>query len=448
VSGLWVHMSVAPAVAVSLERARSLVSDEVGLIRRVVLGEIDAEHPRLRIAHSRSARVRTPEAGWTTYHGTGAALDPGAAVIKAVGESIERYCGALYEPENLRLASFDELGEAAVDPATFTLFSPEQYLVPGCPYAPVSHTTPLRWVRGQSLINGCPTLVPAAYVYIPYAYATPGERSFRDQISTGLACALTRAQATYRALLEMVERDAFMLVWHHRVGVPELDLTETQDLKVSRLLEATTGMPATCRAFLLTLDIPIPVILVTFISDHPPLLALGLAADLCPIRALTRALEEACLTYVGVDRMIKDVSPETLRSSDRLTIEQQALAHAVLPELRQSCEFLSRSQARVRLADFPSPSGVDDELEAVQTVLRALSGVATDVVAVDVTTPDIDEVGFAVVRAVIPDLQPLDTNDQFRHLGGSRLRVLPARLDRLKLLADTRGLNPYPHPFP
>ena len=41
--------------------------------------------------------------------------------------------------------------------------------------------------------------------------------------SSGLACAATLEEAILVGLLELVERDAFMLVWHDRLSLPLLD---------------------------------------------------------------------------------------------------------------------------------------------------------------------------------------------------------------------------------
>jgi ribosomal protein S12 methylthiotransferase accessory factor len=71
-----------------------------------------------------------------------------------------------------------------------------------------------------------------------------------------------------------------------------------------------------------------------------------------------------------------------------------------------------------------------------------------DVIAVDLTTPDIDDVGFKVVRAVIPGLQPLDIDHRHRHLGGRRLAEVPWRMGLANAPVGEDAFNPHPHPFP
>jgi ribosomal protein S12 methylthiotransferase accessory factor len=65
----------------------------------------------------------------------------------------------------------------------------------------------------------------------------------------------------------------------------------------------------------------------------------------------------------------------------------------------------------------------------------------------DVTTPDVRELGFSVVRAVLPGYHPLALGFAFRARGGRRLYEVPQRLGH-KGITRERGENPIPHPYP
>jgi ribosomal protein S12 methylthiotransferase accessory factor YcaO len=58
-----------------------------------------------------------------------------------------------------------------------------------------------------------------------------------------------------------------------------------------------------------------------------------------------------------------------------------------------------------------------------------------EIVWAEVTTPDVTDFDFRVVRTVIPGMQPLDNDHRYRYLGGRRL-------------PRVKELNPDPHPFP
>jgi ribosomal protein S12 methylthiotransferase accessory factor len=132
---------------------------------------------------------------------------------------------------------------------------------------------------------------------------------------------------------------------------------------------------------------------------------------------------------------------------DCVDLRRHALAHALDPDLRSSVEFLTRPSEMVSLAELPDRSG-DSAVRNLRSVARELGDHGYDLVGLDLTTPDIDEVGFKVVRSVVPGLQPLDDDHTCRHLGGGRLYEVPYRLGLLPRPGVESDLNPDPHPFP
>ena len=59
---------------------------------------------------------------------------------------------------------------------------------------------------------------------------------------------------------------------------------------------------------------------------------------------------------------------------------------------------------------------------------RRLRARGLDVLVVDLTTPDVRELGFRVVRVLIPGLQPLHGDHRYPFLGGTRWSEVPFRL--------------------
>lgn len=440
-----------PTLAEVLARARRLVSDRVGIIAEVQFLEMAAEDPPVHQAQSTPANVAVLTGQRAMNRGAATSVDPQRAIIKAVGESVERYCSASYDQNLLPLASYEELNRPAVPPQHFALFSERQYATPGFPYAPLTPQTPVRWVEGYSLLTDRPIYVPAAFVYVPYWYDRSREPVFRDSISTGLACGPTLAAATYKAILEAVERDAFMIVWQNQLARSSIDLESVDDPFAQRLLRTIEGLPVRCHAVVLTLDIPIPVILAILTSESgsPPLTVIGLGTDLDPRRALVLALEEVCLGFCGIRRLADTHADHRLEADYRNVVDlvQHGLVHAVAPELQAAMEFLTASIRTVAIDELPDASSAN-AVASLRTVVEQLGAQGLDVIAVDLTQPDIDEVGFKVVRAVVPGLQPLDINHKYQHLGGRRLYEVPWQLGLISKPRSERDLNPYPHPFP
>jgi len=441
----------APTPEEGLVRARRIVSPRTGIVSDVTFHELAADDPLFYWATSHPGNV-VPIGGQPARNeGNAASVDPDRAVLKAVGESVERYCSALYDERELRLATYDELEGDAVPPERFVLFSERQYREPGFRFAPFTRETPVRWVRGDSLVHNRPTWVPAQFVYVPYRREPSREPPLRELISTGLAAGPTLASAAYRGMVEMIERDAFSIVWHNRLPRPHIDLESVGDPFAEELLRAFRGVPVRLHAVLLTLDLDVPVVLVvmTSESDRPPLTTIGIGADLSPRRALVLALEEAGLGFIAVRWLAAgtpDYRPEP-GYRDCVDLRRHALAHALDATLRPRIEFLTRPSETLALAELPDRSS-ESSVANLRVVASELGDKGFDVVGVDLTTPDVDEVGFKVVRSVVPGLQPLDDAHTCRHLGGRRLYELPYRLGLLPRPAAESDLNPDPHPFP
>jgi ribosomal protein S12 methylthiotransferase accessory factor len=184
-------------------------------------------------------------------------------------------------------------------------------------------------------------------------------------------------------------------------------------------------------------------------SEGPPWTVVATGASLGPQHALGLALEEACLALIGMGREIID--DPNYRSAedyaDVTTMRQHGRAHALDPRLRACSEFLTRPTEVVRLDDLHDPS-TGNPVTDLQAALERIRPHVSDVVGIDVTTPDVDDAGFKVVRVVVPELQRMDTDHRYLHLGGRRLYEVPHKLGRAASPAGESTLNLQPHPFP
>jgi ribosomal protein S12 methylthiotransferase accessory factor len=431
--------SHAPDTREALVRLSTVVSNRCGIVSEVIIPQLEAGDPKLSIAHACPARLDWLTGRDGVNEGSGASLDRDRAMVKALGESVERYCAA-FQPPDLPLLTADEIRQPALGPSDFALFSAEQFVHPGFPYVPFTSKTPTKWVTGQSLKDGRDVQVPAPFVYLPYT-RHPLEPRICPGISTGLAAGGSRIAATWSALCEVVERDAFMSVWLRRLATPELDLKTLPAGPERELLDILEAAGARCRVRWLTQDVEIPVFLVILEGDghrmpHAIVLAGG-AAHAQPRRALFLALEEACLSLYGMNRIAAKFGSK-VRSLDvaQLTsLALQSVAYATRPEFKSACAFLlEKPQSTVSL-DALTERFLPRRGDGPAAVLSTWAERAA---VVECTTPDVADIGVHVVRVLVPGLLPLNHNHAIRYLG--------AMEKRLGLSAAM--LNQHPHPFP
>src|SRR5581483_8593241 len=160
--------------------------------------------------------------------GGGSGLSLREARAAAIGEAVERYSASVVDLDACVVATARELGSQAVDPTRFALFSDSQYATPGFPYVRFDRDMRISWVAGVSLPDRAPAWLPAQLVHLA---GHENEPRICRTTSSGLACHATEEEATLRALLELLERDAFMITWRARISWPLLDSFEAPFLE-------------------------------------------------------------------------------------------------------------------------------------------------------------------------------------------------------------------------
>ena len=339
----------------------------------------------------------------------------------------------------------------AVNPEDFALFSEKQYAEPDFPFTPLTTTTPLRWDSAYSLTHDQPVLVPASFVYIPYFFNQSDEPTIHSPVSTGLACGPNFASAIYKGILEVIERDAFMIMWQNQLPCPRIDLSTVQDSFIQSFLNELSVLPADCHAYLVPSDIGVPMVMILLLNNSgaPPYTVIGMSADLNPYKALLLAVEEVFWGWLGMSRYAmaeEDYKPaEDYSNVD--TLIRHALAYTVDPGLFKSFEFLNHSGEKISMQDIQNKSD-ESMVNNIQHLVDELKKKELNVIVKDLTTVDVDEAGFKVIRAVVPGMQNLDINHTRRYLGGKRLYEVPCQMGLRNQPLTEEEVNPYPHMFP
>ncbi|MBB2909821.1 ribosomal protein S12 methylthiotransferase accessory factor [Streptosporangium becharense] len=413
-----------------------LVDPRTGIVREITELRIDDDDPRF--VHYLSEACSTEAMGFLKNFGNngGAATDRRRALAKAIGEAVERYCSACFSPGDLVTASYEELDRPATPPGSYALYRPEQYDAPGFPWRPFTPASRVSWTPGRSLVTGEEVLVPAAFVYVPYHYRS--ETPIGQPISTGLACGASAEEAALSALCEVVERDAFTLMWQGRRSLPRIRLDSLPD-SLSDLVRRFEAVGLVVHMVDIGTDIGCPSVMTIAEGFTPTSPALAFAAASHPDAevACHKSLEELAHT--------RKFSVQVMDYLPPVPVEVEAGHPAVdgqRAHLRYYCPQESKEYARFAWActdevDLDLSAGRDLSLAAL---VSAVAATGEDVVACDLTTPDVAELGLSVVRVVVPGLHPLHMGHSNRATGGRRLAAVPGWSPATD--------NPHPHPFP
>ncbi|HET8893110.1 MAG TPA: YcaO-like family protein, partial [Gaiellaceae bacterium] len=264
----------------------SLVSPYVGVVRGV--DEVLAQPSDIGLANvvceTGFAELLVGHGG--THLGAGSGTSR-AARAAAIAEAVERYSACWFDDVDAIVATAAELGERAVEPARFALFSERQHRARGFPYARFTGETRVAWVPAREGV-----LVPAQLVYLGWELR-PGEERIAHATSNGLACGPTFSDAALTGLLELIERDAFMITWNARLSWPLLEWPHNLRLtRFERRFVRPTGLQVSAVDLSAFWGVPCVLgVARSSVSGDAPF-GVGAGAALTVERAVEKAIDE------------------------------------------------------------------------------------------------------------------------------------------------------------
>ena len=157
---------------------------------------------------------------------------------------------------------------------------------------------------------------------LAYYHAPGGSRMrFVQESSNGCASGGALAEAVYYGLMEVVERDAFLLAWYGRAALPEIDPADQHPCRrpgamVDRL--AMYGYRARFFDTRITFPVPVVTAVAERVDGGPGRLCFGAGASLDPEAALAAGLCEIATDAVNLRR-------RTVREEPRLRAHGRGL---------------------------------------------------------------------------------------------------------------------------
>lgn len=427
-----------------LEPLLQIVDSKTGIVKVLVENVCYNDEPKL--FHFYTLICNTSffsDTNESVVVGTGASsLDRDRAMVIALGESIERYCPAIYKKKDFLVASYEEIENQALDPRKVVGFSKAQLTDTRLRMFVFDEKTKFSWVKGYSLSQDRPIYVPAQLVYFPYTLLNGEPLIKRFPTSNGLAAGESLARALCRGICELVERDAFLITWLNKLPRDQIEIEESRNENIIKLSEAFKKYNLKLYFYDITTDIPIPTILSIVIDKTGvgPAVCTGTAADLDPEGAIIRSIEEAQQKRPAIRNMLVEG-----RWNGMVTRARTGLLWANR-DMISNLDFLIKNQRRKKIESIKKLS-LHDATKDLQTILGMFKERNMEVAFVDVTTPDVNELGFKVVRVIIPDLQPPYVHEEFKYLGGRRLYQVPKLLGYKNRESKEDELNQIPNPW-
>lgn len=368
----------------------------------------------------------------------GSGFDPesrGTALAKATSETIERalwreqinYCndGAIQ-------GSISSLGSSCLPLEELAGFSPETRAAH--PALVFDSKTEFQWSRGLYLDTLAPALIPSQLVSARYVGDMKGrEPLLRESNSNGLAVAENFEKASHRGLLELVERDAFMITYFNMITPNRIDPKTITNDSIQRLLALCAQYDLMCDILLLPTDAPVHVICVTIRDSRGgPALTVAAKAHHYTEVAIRGAVIEALSSWILArfsGGYLRPTIPHPISLLERI-------AYWAKPEHAQQLSWLWSGKL------IPMPTSTHaTSLKILAQALRKNNCVAA---AIELSTPLLKRLGIYAVCVTSPNLQPVNLQSDTIYDYGVRLESIPKKFGH----TPKRNVQLANHPFP
>lgn len=386
------------------------------------------------------------------YHLAGYGPSAPEAVIRLIGEAVERYAGltgAFLMSDRVRFESRRQLcreSDKVMPLDLLSILAPEQSKTMAQMNhkfldRPMNEDDPLGWLKCASLVRpGEDVWIPAQLVLLGYPGIAPADELLTTPVfSTGTASHTTTLAALENALTEIIQIDGMMLYWYGARKARRVIVDDDAVLSLFDGFGIGEGKPFDAHVYEITSpDLPLPSFAAYILGDDPstpPVMTFGVQAGHDPRRSVARAVQEAMAIHglVNVRAVFEaELMPEILKMQNFMDLETNVLKYAVEPF--DPTILSSRASGEVKLSEL----GVGEDAPAVDRVrglVEMIDTVSEWATYCDITPPELEGTDWTVIRAVVPELISMS------------LPSLPPKAH--PRFAQTGGLmHDEPHPLP
>lgn len=374
------------------------------------------------------------------YHLAGYGSYNEEALVKLIGEGIERYAAIVSSKivqDKIIYATYKEVSKQgkALPVEYLNVYSVEQQekisrMMPQFSSKWATEDDVMGWIRCPSLMHpGEDVFTPAQLLFVGYKPNNKvGEKLFSPSFSTGTASYTNREKALANALIEYVQIDAFIIRWY--TGMKSRRVVIDDETVLSILDKCGYGKESQYEIIPLdyTLpDIKVPVfgVFVKRKNKKIPYIAFGTQGDLDPANGLMRGVMEASavfsMSYNNVMRRPESFATNTNYSD----LDSNVLYYANNNDSEIKDKIISSfCDGQENLSEIESKSNLSAASQ-VRYIVEQLRGISEYAVYMDFTPPEIADMGWNVMRVVIPEICgmclpgfPFKNHVRFKKYGG------------------------------
>ncbi len=391
--------------------------------------------------------LNLPHPGLGAYHLGGCGIRFNEAIIRTLGETVERYSQVISEAAGFndsKFASYQEMisiTDKLISLDNINYFLSQQYYQQNFPYDVLTTDLPVTWVKLDSLLSRDYCWVPAQLVFVGYKIKRKQQEPWiAAAVTTGTAAHIDTNQALINAIMELIQVDSAMGHWYSAQSAVKI-MFDARTASLQSLMSKYNAKNNNAYSFYWLKNPDMPGFSIACVyrghEGSLPNIVVGLGASLQLVDAMYKAFLEA-VGIIGLARMMifdrryhmheKPINPRTIYDLDT-NVAYYALGNK--SELMQ--QKFPENQV-IYASELPTDYLLSTE-DSIQLLLKSFSESYKQLLFYDLTGVEARSLGFVVPRVWSPDLLPL---------------CLPSApfLNHSRFIAYGGAHHENPHPYP
>ncbi|PZD93083.1 hypothetical protein DNH61_25220 [Paenibacillus sambharensis] len=382
----------------------------------------------------------------------------------ALLESLERYSNInSKKSRSMIFGSYRRLKENAIDPRKLGLHQKEQTTQKGFSFLEYTDDLEFYWIWGWSVKENRPILIPEQMIYYGDNLVKESTNRFVYETSNGCALGSTQDEAMLYGLLEMIERDNFLVAWYNKLPLTEIDLEATGIMDILEIKIYLESQGYRLHFFDISMELRIPSIWGIIINEQNQAVVRtysAAGAHFNPENALRGALIEVVTSMPVYETVF--TQPELLERRERMFRDDTEVTefqdHVLLyshPEALERFKFLFDNSKGKRSLYELYPEWYkecryqnQDLKDDIEQLLEAVLYNYEDVYVADLTGELLQVSGLHCVKVLVPGMLTMSFGHQYRRIVKERVLWGPVQAGRTSTPIEEEEINHFPHPFP
>jgi ribosomal protein S12 methylthiotransferase accessory factor len=298
-----------------------------------------------------------------------------------------------------------------------------------------------------------PILVPELLAY----YSLGCGQGFVYETSNGCALGGSLEEAIFYGILEVVERDSFLMAWYAELSLSRLDPASANDQELQLMIDRVRAVGGYDLHFYnSTMEHGIPS--VWAIAKNRKKKGLNIicaaGAHLDPVRAVKSTIHELAAMMMTLDEKFESDKEKFERMLRDSSLVKKMDDHGMLyglPQAEERLQFLLDDKRPLRsfAEEFKWKSTHADLTDDLKDILQKFRQLNLDVIVVDQSTSETKRNGLYCVKVLIPGMLPMTFGHHLTRISGlARVLRVPMELGYREQPLTVEQLNTHPHPFP